>query len=150
MTRGSRPSVLPTKTQPRNWDYFSPLMRGVMSEENKVLSPDDLDSKGLEEWDRIVAERDDQGKPVMADEADLLRVAATAYSYGVKIRQLLAYHDAPCGPEHFYAHWKQGYIGVCQALGCTPALPNIEEWRYERSKTERHRVESVGRQSRKT
>ena len=60
------------------------------------------------------------------DEWLFLFAAATAYSYGVKIRQLVHHLGVPV-PEIPYKEWRKAYAELCEALGCMPANPMLRD-----------------------
>ncbi|MBX3325168.1 MAG: hypothetical protein U0223_07515 [Nitrospira sp.] len=88
--------------------------------------PAGLDADALREWDRLVAERQTQPEGIFLDDGPLIELAAHAFSYRVKIERL-ARRWGLSGAELASRDWKEPYVVVCHALGCTPTIPNVME-----------------------
>lgn len=87
--------------------------------------PAGLDSDAVCEWNRLVAERQAQPEGIFLEDGLLLELAATAFSYRVKIEQLARHLRVPSGSELASKDWKEPYLVACHALGCLPTIPNM-------------------------
>lgn len=122
MMSKKRPNSTPTNTKNSRALATTHCISPTSPQKPAHLGPD-----ARQEWDRLVAER--QGQPRTMSQYDewlFLFAAATAYSYGVKIRQLAHQLGAPV-PDIPYQEWKKGYAALCEALGCMPADPMLRD-----------------------
>lgn len=93
-----------------------------------IKIPRHFDDDAIREWNRIIGERRSQQREVLSSELPLLKAVVLAYSYAVKIRMLLRSLGLKPGGDlkYFDKDWKKFYLGACEFLNCTPALPDMK------------------------
>lgn len=85
--------------------------------------PRGLDPTGVQEWNRLMREL--QGR--VSGHARLVHLTASAFSRVVRMRRLLGRVADRRGFELLIKSTQRTYLGACQHLNCTPAVPNRQE-----------------------
>jgi hypothetical protein len=89
--------------------------------------PSGLDSIGVQEWHRLVAERTGHPDGMLPGDVLYLKAAAWIFSRIVRMRQRLPALQARRINAIYFRPYQRAYIGLCHSLNCTPALPNRQE-----------------------
>lgn len=108
--------------------------------------PSGLNSIEVQEWTRLVAERQGQPDGIRPGDGPFLKLAAWSFGRIVLVRPWLAGPTARRARELYLKTTLRLYVGLCHSLHCTPAVPNRSQ--YERSQAQRSRHENSVRQSR--
>ena len=89
--------------------------------------PPELAPDAVREWNRLVTERQAQPAGIFPEDAFLLYLASTTFCYRMTIERLLQSKGLKYRPEYASPDWKPVYLAACHALGCTPAIPILQE-----------------------
>lgn len=108
--------------------------------------PSELNPIEVQEWNRLVAERQGQPDGILPSDAPFLKVAAWQFGRIVLMRPRLVGLSARRAYEIYLNPALRAYIGMCHSLNCTPAVPNRSQ--HEGSQAQRPRYEDSVRQCR--
>lgn len=109
------------------------VYRETLRQRGRTLRiPSELNPIEVQEWNRLVAERQGQPDGILSGDAPFFKAAAWTFGRIVLMRSRLVGLSARRAYDIYIPRAIRTYIGICHSLGCTPAVPNRSQ--YARSK----------------